>query len=206
MKKAQVIDKNGKAKSEIELPNEVFSYPVKPHLLFEAAVNYQANQRRGTASSKTRAMVSGSNRKPWRQKGTGRARAGATRSPLWRHGGTTFGPRPKDYSYEIPKQAKKNALKSAIAAKYAESQLLILDDLTLAAAKTKEAASLLKGLQVDSAMIVDIKDNANLFISVRNLPKVKAADWSLLSAHDVLSYKWLVISRQAFESLMEKLK
>jgi large subunit ribosomal protein L4 len=206
MKKAQVIDKSGKAKSEVELPNEIFSYPVKSHLLFEAAVHYHANKRRGTASTKTRAEVSGSNRKPWRQKGTGRARAGATRSPLWRHGGTTFGPKPKDYSYEIPKQAKKNALKSAIAAKYVESQLLILDDLTLAAAKTKEAASLLKGLQVDSALMVDTKDNGNLFISVRNMPKVKAADWSLLNAHDVLNHKWLVISRRAFESLMERLK
>jgi large subunit ribosomal protein L4 len=206
MQKAQVLDKSGKVTSEIELPKEVFAYPVKAHLLYEAAVSYLANQRRGTAATKTRAEVSGSNRKPWRQKGTGRARAGATRSPLWRHGGTTFGPRPKDYGYELPKEAKKNALKSAIAAKHAEQRLLILDDLKLAAAKTKGAADLLKGLNVDSGLIVDGLDNANLFVSVRNIPKVKAVDWKFVNIHDVLNYAWLVISRQAFESLMEKLK
>jgi len=206
MQKAQVLDKSGKVKSEIELPDEVFTYPVKPHLLYEVAVNYLANQRRGTAATKTRAEVSGSNRKPWRQKGTGRARAGATRSPLWRHGGTTFGPRPKDYSYEIPREAKKNALRSALAAKHAEKSLLILDDLKLKEAKTKLAVDLLKDLKIDSALVVDGQDNANLFVSVRNIRKVKAVDWKVVNTYDILNYKWLVISRQAFESLMEKLK
>jgi large subunit ribosomal protein L4 len=206
MEKAQVLDKNGKVKSEIRLPEGVFSYPVKPHLLYEAAVNYQANQRQGTAATKTRAMVSGSNRKPWRQKGTGRARAGATRSPLWRKGGTTFGPQPRDYSYQLPKAAKKNALRSALALKFSEKQLLILDDLKLKEAKTKGAAELLKGLHVDSALIVDSRDNTNLFTSLKNLRRVKAVDWSLVNTHDVLNYRWLVLSQQAFESLMEKLK
>jgi large subunit ribosomal protein L4 len=206
MEKAQVLDKSGKVKSEIALPEGVFSYPVKPHLLYEAAVNYQANQRRGTAATKTRAMVSGSNRKPWRQKGTGRARAGATRSPLWRKGGTTFGPQPRDYSYELPKAAKKNALRSALALKFSEKQLLILDDLKLKEAKTKGAVELLKGLHVDSALIVDSRDNAHLFTALKNLRRVKAVDWSLVNTHDVLNYKWLVLSQQAFESLMEKLK
>jgi large subunit ribosomal protein L4 len=206
MKKAQVLDISGKVKEEIELPDEVFASPVKSHLLYEAAINFNANQRRGTATTKTRAEVSGSNRKPWRQKGTGRARAGATRSPIWRHGGTTFGPRPKDYSYELPKEAKKNALRSAIAAKHADRQLIILDDLKLQSAKTKEAAGLLKILNVDSALFVDVRDNAGLFLSLRNVPRVKAVDWNLVNTHDVLNYKWLVLSRQAFTSLMEKLK
>jgi len=206
MDKAQVLDKAGKVKAEITLPAGIFSYPVKPHLLYEAAVNYQANQRRGTAATKTRAMVSGSNRKPWRQKGTGRARAGSTRSPLWRKGGTTFGPRPKDYAYELPKAAKKNALRSALALKFSEKKLLILDDLKLEAAKTKQTASVLKGLHIHSALIVDSRDNTSLFASIRNIPRVKAVDWSLVNTRDVLSYSWLVLSRQAFESLMEKLK
>lgn len=206
MKKAQVLDISGKVKDEIELPDEVFASPVNSHLLYEAAINFNANQRRGTATTKTRAEVSGSNRKPWRQKGTGRARAGATRSPLWRHGGTTFGPRPKDYSYELPKEVKKNALRSALAAKHADRQLIILDDLKLQAAKTKEAAGLLKILNVDSALVVDVRDNAGLFLSLRNVPRVKAVDWNLVNTHDVLNYKWLVLSRQAFTSLMEKLK
>ena len=206
MQKAQVLDKRGNVTSEIELPDAVFSYPVKPHLLYEAAINFEANQRRGTATTKTRAEVSGSNRKPWRQKGTGRARAGATRSPLWRHGGTTFGPRPKDYSYDLPTAVRRNALKSALAAKKADGQILILEDLRLPAAKTKEAAALLKALKVDSALVVDGRDNAALFTALRNIPKVKAVDWQRVNTHDVLSYKWLVVSAQAFAAWMEKLK
>jgi large subunit ribosomal protein L4 len=206
MQKAQVLDKSGNVTAEIEMPEAVFGRPVKAHLLYEAAINYLTNQRRGTATTKTRAEVSGSNRKPWRQKGTGRARAGATRSPIWRHGGTTFGPRPKDYSYELPKEAKRNALRSALAAKFAEKRLLILEDLKLQAVKTKQAAGLLTALKVDSALVVDGKDNAGLFVSLRNIPRVKAVDWKLINTHDVLAYKWLVLSRQAFTSLMEKLK
>jgi large subunit ribosomal protein L4 len=206
MPKAQVIDKNGNRTDEVELPAAVFGGPVNEHLLYEAARNYAANQRRGTATTKTRAEVSGSNRKPWRQKGTGRARAGATRSPLWRHGGTTFGPRPKDYGYELPAAARRNALKSALAAKQAESRLLVLEDLKLGAAKTKEAAALLKGLKIDAGLLVDGGDNAVLFTAVRNIPKVKAVAWQRINTHDVLAAKWLVISAPAFAALMEKLK
>ncbi len=206
MAKLQVIDKKGNVTAELELPAGVFETPVHEHLLYEAARNYQANQRRGTASTKTRAEVSGSNRKPWRQKGTGRARAGATRSPLWRKGGTTYGPRPRDYSYEMPKTAKTVALRSAVSAKQAEGRLLVVEDLRLAAAKTREAVALLKGLKVDSALVVDVRDNDALFTATRNIPKVRAIDWKGLNTHDVLNYKWLVLSRQAFESLVEKLK
>ncbi|MGD0783519.1 MAG: 50S ribosomal protein L4 [Candidatus Aminicenantales bacterium] len=206
MAKAQVLDQNGNSTAEVDLPAAVFGGPVNAHLLYEAALNYQANQRRGTATTKTRAEVSGSNRKPWRQKGTGRARAGATRNPLWRKGGTTFGPRPKDYGYDMPKGAKTGALRSALAAKQADQALLIVGDLTLAAAKTKNAARLLKGLKIDSALVVDIRENVGLFTAMRNIPKVKAVDWRSVNTHDVLSYKWLVLSRQAFESLVEKLK
>jgi large subunit ribosomal protein L4 len=206
MAKLQVLDKKGNVTAELELPAGVFETPVHEHLLYEAARNYQANQRRGTASTKTRAEVSGSNRKPWRQKGTGRARAGATRSPLWRKGGTTYGPRPRDYSYEMPKTAKTVALRSAVSAKQAEGRLLVVEDLRLAAAKTREAVALLKGLKVDSALVVDVRDNDALFTATRNIPKVRAIDWKGLNTHDVLNYKWLVLSRQAFESLVEKLK
>ena len=206
MPKAQVIDKNGNRTAEVELPAAVFGGPVNEHLLYEAARNYAANQRRGTATTKTRAEVSGSNRKPWRQKGTGRARAGATRSPLWRHGGTTFGPRPKDYSQDLPSGVRRNALKSALAAKQAEARILILEDLKLAAAKTREAAALLKALAIDSGLLVDGGDNAALFTAVRNIPKIKAIPWQRVNTHDVLHYKWLVFSAPAFAALMEKLK
>jgi len=206
MAKTQILDKTGKVKAEVELPAGIFEAPVHEHLLYEAAVNHLANRRRGTATTKTRAEVSGSNRKPWRQKGTGRARAGATRSPLWRKGGTTFGPRPKNYGYALPKAAKAEALRSAVASRQAAGRLLIVEDLKLSAPRTRDAAALLKALKVGSALIVDDHGNEALFIATRNLPGIKAIDWRLVNTHDVLRYEWLVLSRQAFESLVEKLK
>jgi large subunit ribosomal protein L4 len=206
MQKAQILDKTGAIKTEIDLPDSIFSYPEKGHLVYEAAINFLANQRRGTASTKTRAEVSGSNRKPWKQKGTGRARAGATRSPLWRKGGTTFGPQPRDYSYSLPKGAKRNALKSALAAKQAEGRLLILEDLVLSAPKTKEAAALLKALRVGSALVLDYGTNTNLFTALQNIPKVKPVDPSRINTHDILGHDWLVAGRDAFTALMERLQ
>jgi len=206
MQKVKVLDKNGKVKSEVSLPKEVFSYPVKQQLLYEAVINYRANQRQGTASTKTRAEVSGSNRKPWRQKGTGRARAGSIRSPLWRKGGRVFGPKPRDYSYSLSKEAMRNALKSALSLKFVENQLLILDDLKINEPKTKIGVELLRNLKLDSALIVDSHENTNLFMSLKNLPRAKAVDWRELTVYDVLNYRWLVFSEQAFESLMERLK
>jgi large subunit ribosomal protein L4 len=206
MAKTNVLDHKGNIKAELELPAGVFEAPVHQHLMYEAVVTHLTNQRRGTVSTKTRAEVSGSNRKPWRQKGTGRARAGATRSPIWRKGGTTFGPRPKDYDVRLPKAAKSQALRSALAAKMADGRLLIVEDLKLGTAKTKEAAALLRGLKVGSALVVDVRENAALFAATRNIPKVKAVDWRTVNTHDVLAFPWLVLSRQAFESLVERWK
>lgn len=204
--KVQVLDQSGKPVQEMSLPEEVFSYPVKDHLIYEAVVNYLANQRQGTASTKNRGEVSGGGRKPWRQKGTGRARVGSIRSPLWRHGGTVFGPKPRDYGYAIPRKARKNALKSALAAKLAENLLLVIDEIKITEPKTKEAAGWLKSLNIDSALIVDDRDNKNLFRSVRNIPEVKAVDDEQLNIYDVLRYRWLVFSQRSFNSLVERLK
>lgn len=204
--KVQVLDQSGKPVKELSVPEEIFSYPVKEHLIYEAVVNYLANQRQGTACTKTRGEVSGGGRKPWRQKGTGRARAGSIRSPLWRHGGTVFGPKPRDYSYAIPKKARKNALKSALTAKLAENQLLVIDQINISQPKTKEAAIWLKNLKIDSALIVDDRENENLFRSVRNIPNVKAVDDEQLNIYDVLKYKWIVFSQRAFNSLVERLR
>ena len=203
MKKAKVIDSQGAVKAEIDLPESVFGYPAKGHLVYEAAVNYLANQRRGTASTKTRAEVKGSNRKPWKQKGTGRARAGATRNPLWRKGGTTFGPKPRDYSYSLSKESKRNALRAALSAKQAAGRILILENLALSAPKTKEGASLLK---VSSALVVDLGANKNLFIALRNIPKVKPVEPSRVNTHDVVGHEWFVAGRDAFTALMERLQ
>lgn len=204
--KLQVLDKSGKPVQEVDLPEEVFFYPVKDHLIYEAVVNYLANQRQGTACTKNRGEVSGGGRKPWRQKGTGRARAGSIRSPLWRHGGTVFGPKPRDYSYSIPKKAKKNALKSALSAKLAENHLLIIDEIRIEEPKTKIAASWLKSLNIDSALIVDDRENRNLYLAVRNIPEVKVVDDENLNIYDVLRYRWLVFSQRSFNSLVERLK
>ncbi|MHB8094822.1 MAG: 50S ribosomal protein L4 [Candidatus Aminicenantales bacterium] len=206
MLKLQVLDKGGKTAHEIELPENVFAYPAKDHLIYEAVINYQANQRRGTAATKTRSLVTGGGKKPWRQKGTGRARAGSSRSPLWRKGATTFGPKPKDYSYDIPKKARRNALKSALALKLKENQILVLQEFALAEAKTKLGSQWLKSLNVDSALVVDRTENKVLFLALRNIPKVKAVDARHLNVFDVLKHKWLVFSEQAFESVMERLK
>jgi large subunit ribosomal protein L4 len=206
MGKLQVFDQTGKQAAELDLPDSVFAYPEKGHLVYEAAVSYLANQRQGTAATKTRAMVSGGGKKPWRQKGTGRARSGSTRSPLWKKGGTTFGPQPRDYASELSKKARRNALRSVLSRKLADRQILVLNALDIKEPKTREAAALLKTFNLDSALFVDSHENANLFRSVRNIPRVKAVDVRTLNIHDVLAHTWLVFSRQALESAMERLK
>lgn len=206
MAKVQILDQSGKKTKEINVPEDILGYPIKEHLIYEAVLNYRANQRRGTASTKTRAEVRGGGRKPWRQKGTGRARAGSTRSPLWRSGGTTFGPKPRDYSYKMPKKAKRNALKSALAMKYAEKQLMVLDGMEFKEPKTKEGMNFLKNLNIESALIIDSHENKNMFLSLRNIPKVKAIDPSQVNIYDVLNHKSLVFTQEAFEAVMERLK
>lgn len=206
MLKVQVLDKSGNKVKEISAPKEIFSYDVKSSLLYEAVLNYQANQRRGTASTKSRAQVRGGGRKPWRQKGTGRARAGSIRSPLWKKGGITFGPKPRNYSYSLPKKAKKNALKSALSMRLAESQLLIIKELDLKESKTKEGAKLMEVLNLDSALIVDTQENKNLFLSLRNIPNIKTVDYNQVNIYDVLNYKWLVFTEKSFKAFVEKLK
>jgi large subunit ribosomal protein L4 len=206
MAKVHVLDQSGKKTKEINAPEEVLSYPLKEHLIYEAVVNYRANQRRGTASTKTRAEVRGGGKKPWRQKGTGRARAGSTRSPLWRSGGVTFGPKPRDYSYKMPRKARRNALKSALAMKFAEKEITVLDTLKFKEPKTKEGASFLKKLNLDSVLVVDERENKNVFLSLRNIPKVKAVDFNQINIYDVMNHKSLVFTQKAFESLMERLK
>ncbi len=200
-----VVDSGGKPAGRVALPEAVFGYPVKGHLLHEAVTASLANRRRGTAATKTRARVSGGGKKPWRQKGTGRARAGSSRNPLWRHGGTTFGPQPRDYTVELPRKARRNALKSALADKHALGRLVVVSELTLAEAKTKAAAALLAALKVaPSALLVDGAGNDALFRAMRNLPRSRAVAVGALNATEILRHEWLVLSQAAFASLMER--
>jgi large subunit ribosomal protein L4 len=206
MSKIQVLDRNGKRVKEMSVPKEVFSYPLKDHLLYETVINLRANQRRGTASTKTRNEVRGGGRKPWRQKGTGRARAGSIRSSLWRTGGVTFGPKSRSYNYNLPKKAKRNALRSALSMKFAENQMLVLEKLDFKEPKTKEGMKLIEKLNLDSALIVDSHQNRNLFLSLRNIPKIKTVDHTQITVYDVLNHKWLVLTKSALESLTERLR
>jgi large subunit ribosomal protein L4 len=206
MPKVKVLDQSGKKVKELNAPDEVLSYSANDHLLYEAVVNYRANQRQGSASTKTRNEVRGGGRKPWRQKGTGRARAGSIRSPIWRKGGITFGPKPRSYYYKLPKKSKVNALKYALSQKYKEEQVMVIEDLNFKQSKTKQAVKFLEELGLNSALIVDSHKNKNLILSMRNIPGVKIVDYNQISVYDILSYSHLVFSHQSFDLLMEKLK
>ncbi len=190
---------------EIALPPEVFAAPVRRHLLYETVRMQQANRRAGTAATKTRAFVSGGGKKPWRQKGTGRARAGSTRSPIWRGGATLFGPQPRDYSYRLPASARKAALRSALAAKARDGQILVLDRIALEAPKTKLLAQLMATLNVQSALIVVPERDDSLERAGRNLPRVKVLRAEGVNVYDLLRYERLILTQDAVQALNGRL-
>jgi large subunit ribosomal protein L4 len=206
MVKIKVRNIQNKEVSELELPENIFDYPLKEHLIYEAVKNYNANQRQGTACTKTRSEVSGSGKKLWKQKGTGRARMGAIRSPLWRKGGTTFGPKPRDYSYDMPKKARRNAIKSVLSEKVRNDRLLVLDELKLRSKKTKDALKTLSKFAFDKLLIVDNKDNSDLMLSTRNIPHIKAIDVGEMNIYDSLNYNYIMLSVAGIKRLMEVLK
>jgi large subunit ribosomal protein L4 len=206
MIKLKVKDLQNKDVSEIRLPEEIFDYPLKEHLIYEAVKNFRANQRQGTASTKTRGKVAGSGRKPWRQKGTGRARAGSTRSPLWRSGGTTFGPQPRDYSYHMPKKAKRNALKSVLSDKIRHNRIYVIDEFKMKSKKTRETLSLLNNFDFDKLLIVDKKENQELILATRNIPNIKAIDFTEMNIYDSLDFSYIMFSVDAVNQLVEVLK
>jgi large subunit ribosomal protein L4 len=191
---------------EIELPAEVFAYPFKRHLIHTVVVAIQAARRAGTHQVKNRAAVSGSGRKPYRQKGTGRARAGSIRSPLARKGGTVFGPRPRDYRQAVGAQEKRNALRSALSRKLSEQKLLILDSLDLTTHRTSDLAQRLGRLGIDGkTLLVDRYDNEKLLLASRNNPALKAVDALGVNVYDVVDRPYLVISEGALGTLVEVL-
>jgi len=192
--------------SEMELPEEIFNYPLNEHLIYEAIKNYRANQRQGNASTKTRAKIAGSGRKLWKQKGTGRARIGSIRSPLWRGGGITFGPQPRDYSYKMPKKAKRNALKSVLSDKMRNDRIVVVEDINLDSIKTRDTLSVLKNFQFDQLLIVDNKENSKLILSTRNVPYIKTIDYREINVYDSLKYNYIMFSAEAVKQLVEVLK
>jgi large subunit ribosomal protein L4 len=198
-----MVDQNNKKVKDVELPS-MFSAEVRPHLVHAAVVNQLANRRAGTAATKNKALVSGGGKKPFKQKGTGRARAGSSRSPLWRHGGTIFGPAPRDYSYALPKKARRAALVDAIASKVAGSRLILVDSLELTEPKTKLVSSLLENLGIQENALVLIKaENKNLRLAARNIPSVKVLKMDNLNVYDVLKYRYLITTQDALNAMQE---
>jgi len=191
---------------QLELADEVFAVQPNQSLLWEAVKQYRASQRRGTHSTKSRGEVSGGGKKPWRQKGTGRARAGSIRSSLWRHGSIAHGPKPRDYSYAIPGKMLRGALRSALAAKYLEHKLTVVDRLSVAEAKTKLFAGALKKLGLEKTVLVvhDAADR-NLEVSSRNVEGCDLVRHHRLHAYQVLSHDQLLISEGALTRLQESL-
>jgi len=204
--KVAVYNTQGEQVGEIDLKDEIFGAPVNEAVLHEVMVMYQANRRRGTHDTKTRAEVAGGGRKPWRQKGTGRARHGSIRSPIWRGGGIVFGPHPRDYSYQVPKKVRRLALKSALSSRVREGKLLVLDRLELDAPRTKEMVRILDNLQIkDSALVVTGEKNENVVKSARNLPGIMSTEASLLNAYDILRHGTVVMTRDAVARVEEVL-
>lgn len=195
-----VYNTNNEEVKQVALDEKVFGCEVKPHLLYEVVKMQLANRRSGTASTKTRAQVSGGGKKPWRQKGTGRARFGSTRNPIWTGGGVVFGPHPRDYSYRVNKKVKKAALKSALSVKLKEEKVVIVDSFDLPEIKTKVLVSILDQLGVNSACIID-SGNITLEKSARNLPYVKVLRPEGLNVYDILRYDTLVITQACLETI-----
>jgi large subunit ribosomal protein L4 len=204
--KIQVKSLANKKVKEIELPESIFGYPLKQHLIHVAVQAYLAGLRAGTHQTKTRGEVRGSGKKLWKQKGTGRARVGSVRSPLWRHGGTTFGPQPRDYAKDLSAGEKKNALKSVLSQKLAEESIVVVESLDLSSHKTKDfAASLAKLGVTGKALLVDQRDNENLTLAARNNPVLKTVDAMAVNVYDVLDRRHLVVSERALGRLVEVL-
>ncbi|HSK76267.1 MAG TPA: 50S ribosomal protein L4 [Thermoanaerobaculia bacterium] len=204
--KIAVKNLDNKQVREIEVPEEIFSYPYKEHLIHEAVQAYLAAQRRGTHKTKTRAEVSGSGKKLWRQKGTGRARTGDIRNPKWRKGGIVHGPTPRSYEKDLSRREKRNALKSALSQKVLEQKVLVIDTLELGNHKTRELVKRLAGLGIDGkALLIDTFENQNLARASRNEKSLKTVDALAVNVYDVVDRSYLVVSESALSRLVEVL-
>ena len=203
MANVSVYNIEGKEVGSIELNDAVFGVEINEHLVHMAVVNQLANNRQGTQSAKTRSEVSGGGRKPWRQKGTGHARQGSTRSPQWTGGGVVFAPKPRDYSFKMNKKEKRIALLSALSSKVADNKIVVLDAFNLDEIKTKKFAEVMSNLKVDKALVVIEGENKNVVLSGRNIPTVKVSATNEINTYDVLKYETLVVTKAAVEKLEE---
>jgi large subunit ribosomal protein L4 len=203
-----VVNQQNEKVGSVDLRDEVFGGRVKTDLIHASVVRSNAAERRGTHATKTRAMVSGSGKKPWRQKGTGRARVGEIRNPLWRHGGTTFGPQPRSYDYHLPKKVEKGALRAALMQKLHDGSVIVVDALSVSKANTKAAIEILRKLGIEDgrkALLVDLKPEDTLALSVRNIPGIRLMASNRIVARDVADTRRVVLTRAALERLQEVL-
>ena len=204
--KIDIVNSNNEPVGSLDLKDDVFGGRVQSELIWEAVVQQNASARRGTHATKTRAMVSGSGKKPWRQKGTGRARVGEIRNPLWRKGGTVFGPQPRSYAYEMPKKAQLGALRAAIAQKLQDGGLVVVDKLDASAPKTKATAELLKRLgATGKTLVIDVKPQDAFMLSARNLAGVRVVPSGRVTARDIMDTSRVIATREALEKLQESL-
>jgi large subunit ribosomal protein L4 len=201
-----IVNSDNQKVGSLSLNDDVFSGRVKTDLIWEAVVQQNASERRGTHATKNRALVSGSGKKPWRQKGTGRARVGEIRNPLWRKGGTVFGPQPRSYAYELPKKAQRGALRAALAQKINDGAVVVVDRLTSADSRTRETAALLKRLgATGKTLVIDVKPEVAFTKSARNIAGVKLVPSANLTARDVIDTTKVIATREALEKLQEVL-
>lgn len=204
MPRVALYNMNGDQVGEIDLKEEVFGVPVHQQALHDAVTMQLAGRRRGTHDTKTRAEVSGGGRKPWRQKGTGRARHGSIRSPIWRGGGIVFGPHPRDYSFRIPRKVRRLAMKSALSSKVSGGTIVVLDELKFDAPKTKDMVKILENLKVNNkALVVTAERDDTVYKSARNIPGVKPLSVPGLNVYDLLAHPTLVITKDAVAKVEE---
>ena len=201
-----VVNGENQKIGSVDLGETVFSGPIKRDLIWESVVRQNASERRGTHKAKNRALVSGGGKKPYKQKGTGRAQAGSTRSPLWRHGGTVFPPQPRSYEYDLPKKVERGALKAALMAKLQDNAIVVVDELKASEKKTKATAALLKRLGATSrTLVVDARLDDNFLMSARNIAGVTLVASGRLTARDVMNTTRIIATRAAIERLQEVL-
>ncbi len=204
MPKVDVYNINGQKVGDMDLNDDIFAIEVNEVAMHSAVVNQLANARQGTQSTKTKSEVSGGGKKPWRQKGTGRARQGSTRSAQWVGGGIVLGPKPRSYSYTLPKKVKRLALKSALTSKVIANNIIVLDDLKLEAIKTKEIVNVLNNLKVDStALIVLPEVDRNVVLSARNIESVKTTTTNSINTYDILRYNKFIVTKEAVSKIEE---
>ena len=200
--KIDVVNTDNKKVGSVDLSDEAFGGRVNGSLIWESVVHANASKRRGTHMTKNRALVAGSGRKPWKQKGTGRARVGSVRNPLWRHGGTVFGPQPRSYDFRLPRKVKRGAIVAALAQRIQDGGLVVVDELSATESKTKAASELLKRLGADGkALLIDVQPNEKLGLAVRNLPGVQFLASSRVAARDVINASRVIATKAAVEKL-----